>query len=82
MRLLLQAWERWLFHLIHRDKQSQAKSRKKRMFLIKEQDKTSEKILNEMEVSNLPDREFKEMVIKMLIELGIRMGGHRTLTKK
>jgi len=45
------------------------------MFLIKEQDKTSEKSLNEMEVSNLPDRELKEMVIKMLIELGKRIRG-------
>lgn len=35
-----------------------------------------------MEVSNLPDREFKETVIKMLIEFGVRMDGHRTLTKK
>ena len=36
----------------------------------KEQDKTSEKKnLNEMEISNLPDKEFKVMVINMLTEL-------------
>ena len=43
------------------------------MFLIKEQEKTSQKSLNEVEVSNLPDRTFKVMVIKMLIELRITM---------
>lgn len=26
-----------------------------------------------MEINNLPDKEFKEMVIKMLIDLGSRM---------
>lgn len=43
------------------------------MFLIKEQDKTSQKSLNEVEVSNLPDRTFKVMVIRMLIQLRITM---------
>ena len=43
------------------------------MFLIKEQDKTSQKSLNEVEVSNLPDRTFKVMVIRMLILLRITM---------
>ena len=40
---------------------------------MKEQDKTSEKELNEIEISNLPDKEFKVMVIKMLTELRRRM---------
>lgn len=52
------------------------------MFLIKEQDKTLQKSLNEVEIRNLPDRAFKVMVIKMLIELGISVNEHRTLTKK
>jgi len=43
------------------------------MFQMKEQDKTSEKDLSEMEISNLPDKVFKVMVIKMLLELGRRM---------
>ena len=36
---------------------------------MKEQEKTPEKELNEMEASNLPDTEFKKMVIRMLKEL-------------
>ena len=41
-----------------------------------EQDKTSEKELNEMETINLPDKAFKLRVIKMLSELRRRMEGH------
>lgn len=36
------------------------------MFQVKEQDKTSEKVLNEMEINDLPVKEFKIMVIMML----------------
>ena len=36
---------------------------------MKEQHKTTEKGLHETEISNLPDKEFKVMVIKILIEL-------------
>ena len=46
---------------------------------MKEQDKTSEKrkkTLNEMEISNLPDREFTTVVIKMLTELRRIMDEH------
>ena len=35
---------------------------------MKVQDKISEKELNETEISNMPDKEFKIMVIKMLTE--------------
>ena len=35
---------------------------------MKDQDKTSEKELNEMDIGNLPDKELKIMVIKMLIK--------------
>ena len=35
------------------------------MFKTKEQDKNPEKDLNEMEISDLPDKELKIMVIKM-----------------
>jgi len=38
----------------------------------KEQDKTSQKVLKEMEISNLSDKEHKTMVILMLTELGKR----------
>ena len=46
------------------------------MSQMKEQDKTSEKDLNEMEISNPPDKEFKVMVIKMLTELRRRVNKH------
>ena len=36
---------------------------------MKEQNKTSERELNEMEISNLSDAEFKSLVIRMLKEL-------------
>ena len=39
-------------------------------------DKTSENKLSEMEISNLPDKEFKVMVIKMFTELRRRMYEH------
>ena len=39
------------------------------MALVKEQNKTPEKELNEMEIMNLSDAEFKTLVIRMLKEL-------------
>lgn len=36
---------------------------------MKEQDKTSEKDLNNMEIRNLPGKEFKAIVIKMFTKL-------------
>ena len=36
---------------------------------MKEQSKTSERELNEEEITNLSDEEFKALVIKMLIEM-------------
>ena len=46
------------------------------MFQMKEQEKLSEKELNETEISNLPDKEFKVMIIKMLTELWRRVDEH------
>lgn len=40
---------------------------------MKEQGKTSKKVLNETKISDLPDQEFKIMVINMLMELRRRM---------
>ena len=37
---------------------------------MKEQDRISEKELNKIEISNLPEKEFKEMILKMLEKLG------------
>jgi len=39
------------------------------MFQTKKQDKISEKNINETDISNLCDKEFKVIVIKMLSEL-------------
>lgn len=51
------------------------------MFKTKEQDNPLNKNLNEMKISNLPDKEFKVMVITMLTKLGRRMNTERTTTK-
>ena len=40
---------------------------------MKEQDKTPEKQLNEVEISNLPEEEFRIMIVKMIQDLGKRM---------
>ena len=40
---------------------------------MKEQEKTPEKQLNEVEVSNLPEKEFRIVIVKMIQDLGIRM---------
>ena len=39
----------------------------------KGQDKTPEKQLNEVEISNLPEKEFRIMIVKMVQNLGKRM---------
>ena len=43
------------------------------MFLMKEQDKTPEKQLNEVEIGNLPDEKFRKMIVKMIQDLRKRM---------
>ena len=40
---------------------------------MKEQDKTPEKQLNEVEISNLPEKEFRIMIVKMIQDLRKRM---------
>ena len=56
------------------------------MSQIKEQDKTPEKDLSEIEVSNLPNKQFKVMIIKCSAHLGGQwmdtmrnLDGHREL---
>ena len=39
---------------------------------MKEQDKTSEKQLNEVETGNLPEKEFRIIIVKMIQDLGKR----------
>ena len=58
-------------YLIHRNKHREAAktSRQKNMAQMKEQNKTPEKEISKMKISNLSDAEFKTLVIKMLKEL-------------
>ena len=58
-------------YLIHTNKHREAaKMRKQRnMAQMKDQIKTPEKELNELEISNLSDAEFKTLFIRMLKEL-------------
>ena len=43
------------------------------MHQMKEQDKTPEKQLNEVEIGNLPEKDFRLMIVKMIQDLGKRM---------
>ena len=40
---------------------------------MKEQDKIPEKQLNEVKIGNLPEKEFRIMIVKMIQDLGKRM---------
>ena len=40
---------------------------------MKEQDKTPEKQLNEVEIGNLTEKEFRKMIVKIIQYLGKRM---------
>ena len=40
---------------------------------MKGQDKIQEKQLNEVELGNLPEKEFRIMIVKMIQDLGKRM---------
>ena len=40
---------------------------------MKEQDKTPEKQLNEVEIGNVPEKELGIMIVKMIQDLGKRM---------
>ena len=43
------------------------------MFQMKEQDKTPEEELSEVEIGSLPEKEFRVMIVKKIKELGRRM---------
>ena len=67
----LQSCSLWNKNHIHRkiDKMK----RQRAIYQMKEQDKTAEKQLNEVEIGNLPEKEFKIMIVKMIQDLGKRM---------
>ena len=41
---------------------------------MKEQDKTPEEQLNEVEIGNLPKKQFRVMIVKMIQDLGKKNG--------
>ena len=43
------------------------------MSQMKENDKTPEKQLNQLEIGNLPEKEFRIIIVKMIQDLGKRM---------
>ena len=45
------------------------------MYHMKEQDKTPERQLNEVEIGNLPEKEFRIIIVKMIQELRKKNGG-------
>ena len=47
--------------------------RQRTIYQIKEQDKTPEKQLTEVEIGNFPEKEFRIMIVKMIQDLGKRM---------
>ena len=47
--------------------------RHRTLYQMKEQDKTSEKQLNEVETGNLPEKKFRIMIVKMIQDLRKRM---------
>ena len=57
-------------------------NKQRNMFQMKEQHKTSKKDLNQTGINDLPDKEFKITIIKMLTELGRRMDGQSETFKK
>ena len=56
--------------------------RQRNMAQMKEQIKTPEKGLNEMEISNLSDAEFKTLLIRMLKELSEDLNGIKKIQPK
>ena len=44
--------------------------KQKVVFRMKGQDKTPEKQLNEVEIGNLPEKEFRIMIVKMIQDIG------------
>ena len=61
----------WNENHIHR--KTDKMKRQRTMYQMKEQDKTSEKQLNEVEIGNFPEKEFRIMIVKMIQDLKKRM---------
>ena len=61
----------WNKHHIHR--KIDTMKRHRAIYQMKEQDKIPEKQPNEVEIGNLPEKEFRIMIVKMIQDLGKRM---------
>ena len=61
----------WNKNHIHR--KTDKMKRQRAMYQMKEQDKTPKKQLNEVEIGNLPEKEFRIMRVKIIQDLGKRM---------
>ena len=73
----LQSCSLWNKNHFHR--KTDKMKRQKVMYQMKEQDKTAEKQLNEVEIGNLPEKEFRIMKVKMIQDLGKKNGGRASL---
>ena len=67
----LQSCSLWNKNHIHR--KTDKMKRQGTMYQMKEQDKTPEKQLNEVEICNFLEKEFRIMIVKMIQDLGKRM---------
>ena len=67
----LQSCSLWNKNHIHRKTDNM--KRQRNLHQMKEQDKTPEKQLNEVEIGNLPEKEFRIMIVKKIQDLRKRM---------
>ena len=56
--------------------------RQRAIYQMKEQEKSPEKQLNEVEIGNLPEKEFRIMIVKMIQDFGKTMEARSRRCKK
>ena len=71
-----------MIYIIHINRELGKIKRQRNTFQTKEQDKTSEKEQHEIVMRNLPNKEFKVIIIKMLTESEEGVNSVRTSTKR
>ena len=47
--------------------------RQRTLYQLKEQDNNTEKKITEVEIGNIPEKEFRIMIVKMIQDIGKRM---------
>ena len=65
------------YFIYYRDVKTKSQAKLRSRGICSKQKNNQRKNFNEVEIINLPDKKFKEKVVKMLTELGRRMDGHR-----